>query len=137
VIFGTFSKMKATSAAINPMIKVSLADSDGNTILTNADALIDTGSDACCVDIDFAEAHHLKIVNPNGQSSGATGDAPAKTYSVQIFIDGRWVTAECVSLSFQQRHFQFDLIVGMNLLSYFELSVNHSRGEISLSWAKL
>ena len=137
MIFGTFSPMKPLSAAINPMIKVSLAHSDGNVILTNGDALIDTGSDACCIDVDFAEAHRLKVVNPDAQSSGATGDTPhTKTYAVQIFIDGRWVTVECVSLSFQQRRFQFDLIVGMNLLSSFELSVNHSRGMISVSWAQ-
>jgi hypothetical protein len=71
--------MKPSSAAINPMIKVSLAHSDGNVILTNGDALIDTGSDACCIDIKFAEDHHLKIVNPNAQSSGATGDTSTKT----------------------------------------------------------
>ena len=118
------------------MIKVSLANSDGDVILTNADALIDTGSDACCIDKKFAEAHALKVVNDHAQSSGAIGDTPTKTYSVQIFIDGRWVTVECVSLSFQQRHFQFDLIIGMNLLSSFELSVNHSRGMISVSWVQ-
>jgi predicted aspartyl protease len=136
VIFGTFSKMRPLSADITPMIKVSLANSYGNVILTNADALIDTGSESCCIDIKFAEDHALKVVNDHAQSSGATGDAPTKTYSLQIFIDGRWVTVECVGLSFQQRHFQFDLIIGMNLLSYFELSINHSRGMISLSWVQ-
>jgi predicted aspartyl protease len=134
VIFGTLTSIKPGSASICPSVNVSLADLDGNTILTNGNALIDTGSDACCIGIKFAKDHSLKIVNPHSKSVGATGEADTETYNVQIFIDGRWITVECVTLDFEQRHFQFDLIIGMNLLSHFELSVNSSRRLISLSW---
>jgi hypothetical protein len=134
MIFGEFLPMTDKSGRISPMITLSISDLQSNVIKDGATALVDTGSETTSIDEKLVST--LIVIKNNFEVRGAGGTIKTKTYGVGLSIDGHPRGVECAALSFRDSGYHFDLIIGMDLLHSFDLSINHSRRWISLSWVQ-
>jgi hypothetical protein len=121
-----------------PMVRVSLSDSIDlnvqNVVNDDIVALVDTGSDYCRIDVEFVKKYpNLKQLGEM-KAASPTGTAIEKMYAAQIIIDGHPVPTICLSAPLREVGNQFDLLLGMDVIRHFELSVIRSHPLVTLSW---
>jgi hypothetical protein len=122
-----------------PMIYgVSLSDStEGNPphiVRTDLVALIDTGSDFCRIDRVLAAS--LPSLKYLGEMSviGATGPAGECVYSLQIIVGDVQLPVFCLTASLRSSGSLSDLLFGMDAIRHFDLRINRSLEQVSLTW---
>jgi hypothetical protein len=120
------------------MIKVSLGDATGDkpNIVQDAVALVDTGSDFCRIDDDIVGANRFTQVGEI-TSKHENVTFTRKTYIVQIIIDGHCLPLICAGFPIHSSGSVFDVLLGMDAIRLFDLSVNRSQHRVSLTWTGL
>jgi len=127
-----------TPSIWKPMIKVSLGDGPGDTpnIVRDAVALVDTGSDFCRIDDDIIGSHPFRQVGEM-TSKHENVTFTRKTYIVQIIIDGHCLPLICSAFPIHSSGSVFDVLLGMDAIRLFDLSLNRSQHRVTLTWTGL
>jgi len=113
-----------------------------NVIKSNLIALVDTGADMCAIDEDLA--NHLTTLIPIRQVNerGATGGRVANVYYLQIIVPNENISGkdrfqvECVSSPLKGQGLFCDLLLGEDVIQHFELHLNRSHNEWTLTKAE-
>ena len=119
-----------------PMIKFSLSDATSleseNIVARDLVALIDTGSDYCRIDQAIVASHSLSVIG-EARSKSVGQETIVKTYNCQIIL-GEDIKLQlmCGSTVLRESGAAFDLILGMDAIRFFELTVNRSAPLVTL-----
>ncbi|BDV38188.1 hypothetical protein [Methylocystis bryophila] len=148
-IIGSFKPMGAFAATLGkesfaPVVQVSLGNDPRwrvgdqfmpDVIERGLSAIIDTGSDVTRIDIRLANKFHLKSVGDI--TSNFTG-IPASTavYAAQlIFEEQRFVLGgEFSAANFRDGGYYHDIILGWDVLHYFDMHLNSKLGIVALTF---
>ncbi len=145
MVTGLFAPANASARTIPtlwmPMVRVSLSDAtdainDDTEHVVDDDvlALIDTGADLCRIDEHIVEKYPLKRVGTT-ETASPTGKAVFKVYLVQIILDGRRLIMYCPAVPLRRHEGAiYDLLLGMDAIRHFDLSVCRARVSVTLSW---
>jgi hypothetical protein len=143
IITGTFAPCTPSAASTPhlwmPMLQgVSISDATDQNIQNIIDkdlvALIDTGSDYCRIDQSLASKYpSLKQVGEM-DSIGATGPGKEKLYELQIIFGTVRFQAICATAILRSGGSLFDLLIGMDAIRFFELSVVRARHQVTMTW---
>lgn len=122
-----------------PMIRVSISDATSNDREHILDddivALIDTGADLCRIDETLIAKYKTFQSLGTTTSSSPTGSLTTNVYLVQIIIDGHRLLMQCPEAPLNRFEGAFyGLLLGMDAIQYFDLSVNRASPLVTLSW---
>ena len=122
----------------SPMIKVALSDSvDPNhqhVVASDLTALIDTGSDYCRIDEDVATRFGLQIEKYVPAFLAGEQSKNAIYHGQLVFEDATWMQVFFGSGTFRKNGLLFDLLVGMDVIRFYELTVARKSQAVSLRW---
>jgi hypothetical protein len=121
-----------------PMIRVSLSDTIHNETQHIVDddvlALIDTGSDLCRIDEEMANKYSFKTIGIT-QTVTPTGRGIFKVYLVQMILDGHSLLLYCPAVPLRRYEGAiYDMLLGMDVIRYFDLTVSREQSLVTLSW---
>jgi hypothetical protein len=119
-----------------PIVRVSLSNSTDvnstNIVKSDAIALIDTGSTLCIIDEDILQGNNFSFIKETATQS-AGGLHKTRLYSAQFVTgEGSPLQLNCLSVPIRKMGNSFDVILGMDLIRFFELSVVRRRDQVTL-----
>jgi len=125
-----------------PMIRVSLSDAVNvnaqHIVEYDVSALIDTAADYCVIDRDMIDRHKTFVGRGTGFSLGPTGFSTNEFYSVQVVLNNEVnnvaLQMSCPAADLRRTGYLVDLILGMDALRFFELSLLPREGRVTMSW---
>lgn len=129
--FASVTWMNVESPIVwGPMIKFSLSNATSlnteNIIARDLVALIDTGSDYCRIDDRIVAEHDFRVIG-EARSKSVGQETIVKTYNCQVILsDDIKLQLMCGSTVLRASGASFDLILGMDAIRFFELTVNRS-----------
>jgi hypothetical protein len=143
MVTGFFAPMRdgAPRAFWAPMLTVSLSDSiepnKMNIVATELLALVDTGADACYIDIQLAQQFHLKQYGTLSSFSAA-GQVDVPRYEGQIILADNIrptiLHMIMVGADLQRNGFRHRFLIGMEGLQSFEMILRRRSERFSLEW---
>jgi predicted aspartyl protease len=147
IIHGRFGPLRAdpgvpatSQELFQPLIDaVSISDSVdpkvANVVESGLVALIDTGSDLCCIDKKLAEKYPSLVVFKDHQAQhGATGQGDSKIYNLQIIFGSVWLQMYASTAALRSDGMLCDLLLGMQAIRFFDLNINRADGLVRLIW---
>jgi hypothetical protein len=121
-----------------PMIRVSLSNATNNEAEHIVDddvlALIDTGSDLCRIDDEMVNKYQFKPIGTT-QTVTPTGRGAFKVYLVQMILDRHRLMLYCPAVPLRRYEGAiYDILLGMDAIRYFDLTVSRVQSLVTLSW---
>jgi len=95
-------------------------------------ALIDTGATGSSISIKFAQAAQLKTYKRN-KIQGFNGIAIVPVYKVDVLLPNG-ILFKNLEIAEFQNNFNFDFIIGMDILSKGDMALTNAKGEMVFSF---
>lgn len=101
-------------------------------------ALVDTGADMCAIDEEVANRLKLAPIKQRDERGGF-GGRTTDVYDLQIILPNENLNGETrfqvetVSAPLKAQGFLCDFVLGEDVIQHFELHLNHSRNEWTLT----
>lgn len=137
-INGYFAPKKANDAepVWSPMINLGIAAfsqrNDTPLLQSSLIALLDTGADACHIDSGLVTKYQLPVY-ANGKNTTVNGTSDSFIYRLDLVLgDASRIHTPVFGSPLRSQGFQFDVLIGMVAISYFELTVDRTKSQVTL-----